>query len=426
MSKNTLNFTKTAISQLSKPEKGKRAYYKDSNIGGLSLLVTSNGAMSFYLIKKIKHKTEFIFIGKFPDLSVDNARTKAKILLAEIATGGNPNQDVRKIRNEMTFGELFLEYMERHSKPNKKSWKYDQIEVTKFLSDWFKLKISDITRNDVLRRLEKIRGTNGLFQSNHMLERIRAIYNKAIEWGWEGRNPAVGIKKYTQYSRDRFAQSHEMPHLLMAIENDQNPTARDFFLMLLLTGVRKTNMMMMRWDQIIWEQRLWRIPETKNGEPQFVTLSERAIEILQAREAVSESVWVFHQELDHTKHYSDCRRAWERTRAKATLYYWRTKIKLNAVMDMFDKPFKSPKEVVQEITAYAKKNGIPLSGTLNDIRIHDLRRTFGSYQAIAGTSLQVIGKSLGHKSLQSTQVYARLNLDPIRQSVDKATELMFA
>jgi integrase len=58
------------------------------------------------------------------------------------------------------------------------------------------------------------------------------------------------------------------------------------------------------------------------------------------------------------------------------------------------------------------------------LRIHDLRRTFGAYQACAGTSLPIIGESLGHKSLAATQVYARLNLDPVRASVTKAVDAM--
>ena len=61
---------------------------------------------------------------------------------------------------------------------------------------------------------------------------------------------------------------------------------------------------------------------------------------------------------------------------------------------------------------------------IKDLRIHDLRRTLGSWQAAAGSSLPIIGKSLGHKSLGATQIYARLNLDPVRASVNKATEAM--
>ena len=56
--------------------------------------------------------------------------------------------------------------------------------------------------------------------------------------------------------------------------------------------------------------------------------------------------------------------------------------------------------------------------------MHDVRRTFGSYQAITGSSLQIIGKSLGHRSQDATQVYAHLYMDPVRASVERATAAM--
>ncbi len=58
------------------------------------------------------------------------------------------------------------------------------------------------------------------------------------------------------------------------------------------------------------------------------------------------------------------------------------------------------------------------------LHIHDLRRSLGSWQAITGASLSIIGKSLGHKSPDSTMIYARLSLDPVRQSVNTATAAM--
>jgi integrase len=59
-----------------------------------------------------------------------------------------------------------------------------------------------------------------------------------------------------------------------------------------------------------------------------------------------------------------------------------------------------------------------------DVRLHDLRRTFGSWQAMGGSSELLIGKSLGHRNTRSTAVYARLTLDPVRQSVERATDAM--
>lgn len=59
------------------------------------------------------------------------------------------------------------------------------------------------------------------------------------------------------------------------------------------------------------------------------------------------------------------------------------------------------------------------------LRLHDLRRTLGSWQAATGANSYVIGKSLGHKTQQATAIYARLNIDPVRASMERATEAMF-
>ena len=123
---------------------------------------------------------------------------------------------------------------------------------------------------------EKIHRENGLYQANRMLERIRGMYNKAIEWGWEGINPATGIKKYREKSRDRFVQPHEMPWLIKVLSEERNETARDYFWLLLLTGVRRTNTLMMRWEQISWERQEWRIPDTKNGDPLTVPATRQS------------------------------------------------------------------------------------------------------------------------------------------------------
>ena len=61
---------------------------------------------------------------------------------------------------------------------------------------------------------------------------------------------------------------------------------------------------------------------------------------------------------------------------------------------------------------------------ITDLRIHDLRRSLGSWQASTGASLSIIGKSLGHKSIAATSIYARLNLDPVRNSIELATKAM--
>ena len=73
----------------------------------------------------------------------------------------------------------------------------------------------------------------------------------------------------------------------------------------------------------------------------------------------------------------------------------------------------------------AKQLGINIDDVrIQNLRIHDLRRTLGSWQAKTGASMAIIGKSLNHKSQQTTAIYARLDLDPVRQSVNTATAAM--
>lgn len=144
-----LNFTKSVLDNLPKPAERKRVYYKDSHVKGLSLALQASGAMPFYVIKKIAGQSEKIFLGKYPDLSIENARKFATIKLGQIALGINPQDEKRLIGAEMTFGVLFEQYMSRYSKRHKKTWKADERDMTRFFGHWFKRKISDIKSSDI-------------------------------------------------------------------------------------------------------------------------------------------------------------------------------------------------------------------------------------------------------------------------------------
>lgn len=424
-------FTQLKIDSLSIPEHGKRAYYKDEKEAGLILDVRSSGSKSFYLYKKINGRPERILLGQYPDMKIPEARAKAAVLKGQIAKGINPQEEKRKIRQEITFGDLFNQYMERYSKLQKRSWMYDEREVNKFLSHWLKRKVSSIKKYEVQRLHEDIRRNNGLYQANRILERVRGIYNKGIEWGLECENPATGIKKFKEQARDRFIQPNELPLIFAALEQDENQTTKDYFYIALMTGARKTNILKMRWEQISWETAQWRIPDTKNGEPVIVPLIEQALQILERRKAKSKSRWVFEGD-GKDGHFSCPKHSWDRIRQTATLELWRNDTELSDFVESVETRLQTQDnygytvlKLVKEIQKEAKAKNIELPVGMLDLRIHDIRRTMGSYQAITGASLPIIGKSLGHKSAQATSIYARLNVDPVRDAMNKATDAMF-
>jgi hypothetical protein len=99
--------------------------------------------------------------------------------------------------------------------------------------------------------------------------------------------------------------------------------------------------------------------------------------------------------------------------------------KLPKTEDESENGEKSLAEAIELARQTAKRLRIDTEGCRMDaLRIHDLRRTLGSWQAKQGASLAIIGKSLNHKNQQTTAIYARLDLDPVRASVNSATTAM--
>ena len=378
MAKQTINFTKATIDSLPLPVKGQRLEFYDNKVNHLLVRVSATGRKTFQVYRWHEGKPSRVTIGTHPDLSIEQVRKEAEKLNAYFAKGENPADKKRQQRAEMTFADLFQEYMERHAKMKKKTWQEDQRQFAQYLGSISRKQLSTISKKDIATIHSKI-GQEAKTAANRCLALLSSVFGRAIEFGlWEGLNPCLGVKKFPEQSRDRFLNGEELRRFFKALEQEQNTTLRDFFLVALLTGARRSNVMAMRWNELDLKNATWKIQETKNGTPQTVPLTESVLEILQNRRENTSSFFVFP--------------------GKGTTGH-----------------------LVEPKTAWAR---ICNTTGLEGVRIHDLRRTMGSWQAIAGSSLPLIGKSLGHKSQQATAIYSRLDLDPVRASMEKGAAAM--
>ncbi len=117
---NKINFTKISIDSLPQPEQGKRDIYHDIKTPGLQLRVTS--VKTFFINRRIKlGNPERITLGRYPDMTIEQARRKTKEIIHDIAEGKNPAEIKRGKHTELTFGDLFAEYLDRHSRPSKRA-----------------------------------------------------------------------------------------------------------------------------------------------------------------------------------------------------------------------------------------------------------------------------------------------------------------
>jgi integrase len=431
----TMNLTKIIpfsvekLTTLPVPEKGIMTY-RDAQNPLLQLYITPSRKITFFVRKRIKGRDVRLKVGTYPTLTIAQARSHATALAAQVEKGGDPVAE-KKLAAAMgiTFGEQSAMYIERHCKKRNKTWMKREKEVEKYLQSFLKMPLSSITRDDVENLHLRI-GKRAPIMANRIAAFVRSVFNYAIRKGWEGRNPAQGFERFKEVSRDRFILPHEMPFVLKAIEAENAEIIRGYFKMLLLTGARRSDVLQMRWDQIDWNLQTWRIPDSKNGQPLMLPLTQKAIEILKQRKENSKSTWVFPNDRKSERPMVSPQKAWERIRARATIEMWEQEPDFKILVEQIkpDLPMTWQAFEIRLVDALQKHTQFPKFGLgcgLLDVRIHDLRRTFASYQALGGSSLQVIGKSLGHKSIAATQIYARLQLEPVRQSVDKAVDAMF-
>jgi integrase len=373
-------FSRRRLERLPVPEKGRKAYY-DEKVQGLTLYITDGGSRTFYLYKRIHGRPVRYRIGLFPQTTVEQARDVAAEVLGRIAKGEDPQAERQARRAEMTFEELFDWWRDFYAIPHKvKTWSESQRMYDRYLKKWANRPASTISKQDI-QALHRGIGADRKHYANRVVQLVRAVYNRGIrDAGWEGRNPATGIKMFSEESRERFLQPDEIRSLFAAVAKEDEIFG-DLFFLAILTGARRSNLCAMRWEDIRGD--VWRIPSTKSGKPVEIPLVSKAVEILDKRRAdTSGSQWVFPSPASVSGHVAGPGRPWDDVRERAGL---------------------------------------------KDLRWHDLRRSLGSWATITGANLPVVGKMLGHGAGSSaTAVYARLNMTPVRDAVEKATTAIMA
>ena len=281
---------------------------------------------------------------------------------------------------QLTLQQLFDEYIEfaeKHRRERTVSqyrWQWKT-----YLKTWADRPLVRVRRKDTEALHLHLAEAHGKTTVNRVFALLRAVINKAIRTHeLQLPNPASGILFYKEKKRSRRLEPEELPRFFQAVLEEPNPDIRDFILLLLYTGARKSNLLAMRWDAISFDRELWIIhaEESKTGEELPVVLTKQALEILSRRKSLVRGEYVFPGRRG-AAHMMDPKVGWQRILSRAGI---------------------------------------------EDLRMHDLRRSLASFQIDTGTSIEVIQKTLGHGNKATTEIYARLALDPVRASLEKATE----
>lgn len=224
-------------------------------------------------------------------MTLADARGQARALMVTVDNGDDPAIARAVSRRAETFGELWGEYLERHARRNKRSWRDDErIAKADLLPLWRHRKAKDITRRDVRDILDAIIDRKAPIMANRTLALARKIFNFGLERDLVENNPCHKIKPPSrEQSRERVLNDDEIRAFWIALDQEERAGRHliaAFYRVRLLTAQRGREVLRMRWSDLSQEPAgsVWTVPGdvTKNRRSHRVPLTVPVIEILQA------------------------------------------------------------------------------------------------------------------------------------------------
>lgn len=371
------------------PDPSKDTFWWDDEIPGFGVRVARGGTKSYVIqYRNAEGQTRRLTLGRHGVLTAKEAKDIARQHLAGVAAGKDPAREKSVAREAPTFAEFAKRYLSDYARPRKKPrsvMEDERILETVLLPELGSRKVFAITRKDVEKIHRKMADTP--IYANRALALLSKMFNLAE--AWEERppysNPCRHVDRYPEAARKRYLTGEELARLSAAIktaETSDDPHKRIssyqalLFRLLLFTGSRLNEILSLKWEHVDFENGLLLLPDSKTGQKTIV-LSGPAFQLLNEAPRMAGNPYVIAASRKSPggayTHASNPSKSWERVRKQAGL---------------------------------------------DDVHIHDLRHTFASVGAGRNLGLPMIGALLGHTQAQTTQRYAHLAADPLRQAAN--------
>jgi len=307
-----MRITKSFVDKLALPKpaangKAVQAFYRDSAIPGFGLRVTSGGAKSFIAEKRIHGKVRRITLGRYGNLTVEQARKEAMQLLGQVATGKDPvaEKKARAVKGT-TLREAFDDYLATR-KDLKDTTRHDyRRSIDGPFADWQNTPLADITK-DMVELRHRTLGKTSHARANNAMRLLRALFNHARKKFEDAQGkPIILVNPVDRLSDNRgwykitcrqtLIKPHQLPDWYAATLKLNTETTRDYLHFLLFTGLRRSEASRLPWADVDFNDRTFIIRETKNHQSHTLPMSDVLHDLLERRHAARESPFVFPSE----------------------------------------------------------------------------------------------------------------------------------
>jgi integrase len=361
----TAKLTAFGVANAKGPVRGRLEYW-DAALPGFGLRVTEKGAKSWTVLYRVHGRLRRATLGRYPALSLADARDRAREILLEVEKGNDPA--VAKAEERRREADLFqavaTEFIERHAKPNNRTWRRQDADLKReFLPLWRDRPIGSITKRDILGVVDKIADRSSPRRANRYLALVKKLFSWCAERGYVEASPAATVKPLArEVSRDRVLSDDELGLVWRCCEHAGWPFGQ-LFQLLILTAQRLGEVSTMRWRDVDLDKAVWTVPAAvaKNGVANEVPLSPAAVTVLNSLPPLGREGFVFPA--------------------------------LNGSANPVS-GFSKAKARLDRAIAFELAND--KRATMLPWRLHDLRRTAASRMAELGIAPHVIEKVLNH------------------------------
>ncbi len=386
------NLTKRAIKAFVYEGDGKsRDVRWDGVLPGFGVRVYPSGQKAYLISYRVAGRKRLMTLGDCRVFTLDEAREDARGHLVMAKRGKDPLEERQKAAQGETFADLENAYIERHAKKHKKTWEADEARLKRHIPNgWKKRKVTAIKSGDVAALHAKI-GADRPYEANRTLDLLHTMFGLARVWGFldtTAPNPAEGIKKFRERKRKRWARPEEVRALAQAIDDEISVYVRGALWLYLLTATRKSELLSARRNDIDWNRSVLKLPDTKAGDEQEVALSGAAIAFLQGLPRIAKNPYLL-PGAKKGRHLVNIDKPWRRVRARATvilLGQHEDRQIPGLVAALAEELGRAPR--LDEVTAAAEREEIDLPVGVSDLRLHDLRRSVGSWLTQSGVDLK--------------------------------------
>lgn len=308
----TTRLTKTLVERTPLPKTG-QLILRDTELKGFGVRFSGGGTRAFVVETRIEGKVKRISLGRYPALTVEEARREARKVLGEIASGRNPlAEKANQVASHLTLAQAWEDFKSvRKTLKPKTVFDYGRFLETAF-PDWKHKPLTSITKDMVAKRHTQLGETRGQAYANHALRFVRALYNFArAQYDDANGDPLLPNNPVSRLSQTRawyrvqrrrtVIKAHQLPAWLNAVEalrasGDPAGSAysvADYLTVLLFTGLRRGEASRLTWDAVDLEGRTLTIEDTKNGEPLELPLSDYLVTLFARRKAALRGDYVF-------------------------------------------------------------------------------------------------------------------------------------